>query len=115
MGRVVYETPHVAATAVGRNGSAVAGEAFCRVRVMTPDENAFGPDWEGSMRRLRPRLALDGSFTVAAPAPALLAPEVTIPASVFEALPDAALVSFHWEFHVAGACMLPPKPDQPQS
>ena len=111
MGRVVYETPHVAATAVGRDGNAVAGDAFCRVRVMSPDENAFGPDFGGSMRRLRPRLALDGSLSVEAPAPALRAPTVTIPREVFEGLPDAALVSFHWEFHVTGACVLPPEPD----
>jgi hypothetical protein len=109
MGRVVYETPHVAATAVGRGQAPVAGEAFCRVRVMTPEENAFGPDFAGSMRHLRPRLALDGSLTIEAPAPRLLAPKATIPREVFEGLPDAALVSFHWEFHVAGACALPPR------
>jgi hypothetical protein len=112
MGRVVYETPHVAATMVGRGGRPdVVGEAFCRVRVMTPDENAFGPDFEGSMRRLRPRLAPDGSLSAPAPAPMLRAPNATIPREVFDGLPDAALVSFHWEFHVTGACTLPPKPD----
>ena len=63
------------------------------------------------MRRLRQRLALDGSFTMPAPAHALHAPDATIPREVFDGLPDAALVSFHWEFHVAGACALPPKPD----
>jgi hypothetical protein len=101
------DSPLLAINSYG--ASKVAGEAYCRVRVMEPHENAFGPDFEGSMRRLRSRLATDGTFAAAAPAPALRAPDAIIPRSIFDALPDAALVSFHWEFHVSGACALPPK------
>jgi hypothetical protein len=77
---------------------------------MEPEENAFGPDFQGSMRHLRKRLAPDGSFIANAPGPQLDAPDATIPSGVFSALPDAALVSFHWEFE-SDTCMVMPDPE----
>jgi hypothetical protein len=108
MGRVVFETPRVAATAVAPDGARTAGRARCRVRVMDPEENAFGPNYPGSMRHLRKRLAPDGSFIANPPGPQLHAPEAIIPREVFDRLADAALVSFHWEFE-SDTCVLLPK------
>ena len=114
MGSVVYESPPVAATARMLDGTEAPGLARCRVRVMSPDENAFGAECPDAMRQIRRRRSADGSLLAAAPEPSLRAPRVLIPSEIFDDLPDAALVSFDWEFQRSdGACMLPaPGPDR---
>lgn len=107
MGRFVYESPRVAATGRSRGGG-IAGTARCRVYVMSPEENAFGADFPGSMRSLRARLLEDGSFLASPPAPALHAEHVVIPREVFDGLADAALVNLQWDFQ-PGSCEVAPK------
>lgn len=106
MGRVIFETKRVPAVMRQRMGHEISGEATCRVRLIDPEENALGPDFPGTVRRLRERLGPDGLATSSPPPTLIGAAEAVVPRELFDSLPDDALISFHWEFTPA-SCLMP--------
>jgi hypothetical protein len=72
---------------------------------MEPDENAFGPEFPGSVRHLRKRaLAADGLFKSSAPPEIVGVADAVLPKEIFDALPEGGLLSYTWEF-TPSACV----------
>jgi len=98
MGQVIFETKPVPAVMRHRNGSEISGQAKCRVRLIDPEDNALGPNFPGTVGRMRQRLAIDGLARSSPPADLIGAEDAVIPRELFDSLADDALISFHWEF-----------------
>jgi hypothetical protein len=98
MGQMIFESKPVPAVMRHRNGSEIAGEAKCRVRLIDSEDNALGPNFPGTVRLMRLRLGPDGLARSSPPPDLRGAADAVLPRELFDSLADDALISFHWEF-----------------
>ena len=111
MTRVLLEIAAVPALMKQPGGLDVPGVATCRVDLIEPADNAFGPDFPESVRSLRKtRLAADGSLRSKPPEQLMTTDaEAVVPSDVMKSLPEGALIAFRWGFSVEGTCAVPEK------
>lgn len=100
MGRVILSITPVEAVMKRSDGDSIPGLATCRVELIGPEDNAFGADFPDSVRSMRERCSARGGVlrsTIPDPRIATTA-EAIVTRELLDALPDAGLIAFRWEF-----------------
>ena len=108
MGRVILSITPVEATMKRRDGGSIPGLAKCRVELIDQEESALGADLPDSVRSMRQRCsASGGALRSTIPDPNVVtAAEAILTRELLDALPDAGLIAFRWEF-TPTACVPP--------